>query len=166
MFEKLHICRVELADVAILQCVSAVLCVSRVYCVVTKTTKLSRELKCGADLLRKSGTQPQTRCTERPHRSLVRSLFCAHPVAFVSHEGGVKKKDNKRFYFHIFLPPHLLIHLHSQKKRGKIQCLHAQIALVLQPARYKKQTKQQKKRKTRGKMSTGNTVHGGSLCTS
>lgn len=135
-----------------------------------KTAKLSRELKCGADLLRKSGTQPQTRGTARPQHSLVRSLFCAHPVAFVSHEGGVKK-NNKRFYFHIFLPPHFLIHRHSQKKKRKYPVFTCSNCTCFTASSLQKnQTKQQnnkKKRKTGGKMSTGNTaVHGGSLCTS
>lgn len=42
-------------------------------------------------------------------------ILCT-PCSFCFAWGGVKK-NNKRFYFHIFLPPHLLIHLHSQKKR-------------------------------------------------
>lgn len=58
--------------------------------------------------------------------------------------GEFKKKKKKQFYFHKFLPPHFLIHLHSQEKKGQIQCLHAQIALVLQPARYEKKLTKKK----------------------
>lgn len=118
-----------------------------------KTTKLSRELKCGGDLLRKSGTQPQTRRTERPHHSLVRSLFCAHPVAFVSHEGGLKKKNQEKVLFsYIFTSTPFDSPPQPEKKRGKIQCLHAQIALVLQPAHYgKKQTNKTTTKKEGGR---------------
>lgn len=81
---------------------------------------------------------------------LVRSLFCAYLVGFVLHD-----LSPERFWFPYLVWPPRQYEFTSTARKGRIQCLHAEIALVSQPARKSCSENQKRKKKNKNSVKRG-----------
>lgn len=96
-------------------------------------------------------------------------ILCT-PCSFCFAWGGVEKKKPRKGFIFIYFYLHAFWFTSTARKKKRkdpvFTCSNCTCFTASSLRKKNKQTKQQQKRREGGKMSTGNSVHGGSSCTS